>query len=51
LGHPGSRIELRAASDLLRAFAIEHGMRVSDVAHAVMNRDPSVTGLTVHAGT
>lgn len=44
-------IELRAASGLLRAFAIEHGLPVSDVAHAVMNRDPLVTGLTVHAGT
>lgn len=44
-------IDLSAASDLLRTYAAEQGLKVSDVAHAVMNRDPSVTRLTVYAGT
>jgi GAF domain-containing protein len=40
-------IELPAASGLLRTFAAEHGLKVTDVAHAVMNRDPLVAGLTM----
>jgi len=40
-------IEFSAASDLLRSFAAEHGLKTSDVAHAVMNREPFVAGLTM----
>jgi GAF domain-containing protein len=44
-------IDLHTASGLLRAFATEHGLKVSAVAHAVMNRDPSVAGLTIRPRT
>jgi GAF domain-containing protein len=44
-------IGLSAAAGLLRAFAGEHGLKVSAVAHAVMNRAPSVAGLTMPGRT
>jgi len=38
-------ISLSDASDLLRTYATEHGLKVSDVARAVMDREPSAAAL------
>jgi GAF domain-containing protein len=43
-------ISLSEASDRLRAFATDHALKVSDVAQAVMDRDPSVADLVRRAG-